>query len=108
MQTGYSMLLDCDLSNEYYQLARFLNLKPNDIYKLSLTASFFTEKTPRIHRTDLFPFDEQYDEFAELYKLENSIELKLTIIRNCQFFLSRPLTRKRKRRRRRIIDVLYY
>ncbi|CAG9537951.1 unnamed protein product [Cercopithifilaria johnstoni] len=108
LTTGYSMLLGCNLSDEYYQLATTMNLKPSDIYKLSLTTSFFTEKTPRIHRHNLFPFGQQYDEFAKLYKQENSIDFKLEILRNCQFFLSRPLNCKHKRRRRHIIDILYF
>ncbi|VDK88517.1 unnamed protein product [Litomosoides sigmodontis] len=102
------MLLGCSLSDEYYQMARVLKLKPSDIYKLSLTASFFTEKTPRICRSHFFPFGQEYDEFAKLYALESSMEFKLEIIRNCRFFLSRPLTSRRKRRRRRIIDILYF
>ncbi|VBB32408.1 unnamed protein product [Acanthocheilonema viteae] len=107
LQTGYSMLLGCTLSDEYYQLATVMDLKPSDIYELSLTASFFTEKTPRIKRRNLFPFAYQYDQFAELYMLENSTEWKLQILRDCKLFLSRPLTCKRKQRRRRIIDLLY-
>ncbi|KAL3984749.1 hypothetical protein ACH3XW_35805 [Acanthocheilonema viteae] len=107
LTTGYSMLLGCTLSDEYYQLATVMDLKPSDIYELSLTASFFTEKTPRIKRRNLFPFAYQYDQFAELYMLENSTEWKLQILRDCKLFLSRPLTCKRKQRRRRIIDLLY-
>ncbi|VDP12403.1 unnamed protein product [Onchocerca flexuosa] len=103
---GYSELLGCSLSDEYYHLAISINLKPIDIFKLSLTASFLTEKTPRNGKHEFFPFTQQYDEFANWYNLENSNEWKFQILRNYQFFLSRPLTSRRKRRRRRIIDHL--
>ncbi|OZC12062.1 hypothetical protein X798_00581 [Onchocerca flexuosa] len=106
LQTGYSELLGCSLSDEYYHLAISINLKPIDIFKLSLTASFLTEKTPRNGKHEFFPFTQQYDEFANWYNLENSNEWKFQILRNYQFFLSRPLTSRRKRRRRRIIDHL--
>ncbi|KAK6107524.1 Adenosine/AMP deaminase family protein [Brugia pahangi] len=105
--TGYSALLGCSLSDEYYHLAVNMNLKPSDLYKLSLTASFLTEETPRLSSRDLFPFMQQYDEFAKQYALETSIDWKFQILRNCHFFLSRPLTARRKHRRRRIIDLLY-
>ncbi|EFO21639.1 hypothetical protein LOAG_06845 [Loa loa] len=108
--TGYSGLLGCSLSDEYYQLAISMDLKPNDIYRLSLIASFYTEKTPRDNCRELFPFARFYDTFAKRYTLENSTDWKLQILRNCQFFLSRPLASrsKRRRRRRRIIDCLYF
>ncbi|VDK61918.1 unnamed protein product [Onchocerca ochengi] len=106
LQTGYSELLGRSLSDEYYHLAISMNLKPLDIFKLSLTSSFLTEKTPRNGKREFFPFAQQYDEFANWYNLENSNEWKFQILRNYQFFLSRPLTSRRKRRRRRIIDRL--
>uniref|UniRef100_A0A915PMQ2 Adenosine deaminase domain-containing protein n=1 Tax=Setaria digitata TaxID=48799 RepID=A0A915PMQ2_9BILA len=107
LSTGYGELLGRSLSDEYYQLAVHMDLTPIDVFILARTASFFTEKTPRNKRCEFFPFTEQYDAFASEYGLNNSDEWKLQFLRHCQFFLSRPLTPRRKQRRRRIIDILY-
>ncbi|MCP9259787.1 hypothetical protein DINM_002987 [Dirofilaria immitis] len=83
ISTGYGELLGCSLSDEYYHLALGMNLNPNDVFKLSLIASFITEKTPRNDRRQFFPFAQQYNAFS-------------------------TFDPRRKQRRRRIIDRLYH
>ncbi|VDM99139.1 unnamed protein product [Thelazia callipaeda] len=106
--TGFGEAMGRDLSTEYYYLALEMNLSTSQIYKLARKASFFIKRTEKYRGGDYLLYTKNYDEFANSYKLDASVQWQYDYFLVTHTFLSRPLPRKRNRRcQRRINDVLY-